>query len=534
MFAPFSRTFTWITLLLSLLLMLLAIALVNGSGLFSLFNTDALFFQSFYRDLFMEGGSLRGWNVNTAFSLVPGLVLYFGVLAIKYDVALGVVLHGMAQYALFFWGVVWFYREHRWKHDVPAMLTGMLLVCLLFFDAISSGDFYLVSVLMHPYHFGAFAMMFFVAGFNFRWLNKPSAADATWIVVLGALLTFSNRMHLTVFAGPWIITLALFAWRGKLSSRLALQNMGLNAASVALGFLLYFVVGRLGIITFAQGRPYLFENILPAFATMFREYAALFSGSWAMQLLIGLALLITIATLAHAIRWLIYPPKNGNIFLFEDLWLMFSAGFFVTVFFAPAFTGLFTGYDAIRYNMFVLMLPLANLGVFAGRYLPHTRLRFRLTTLAFLLLFMVFAGAGLDRAMRERPQERLRQVLAYTPSKARCLDELSKSYRMKNGIGIYWDARPISLFSKKNIRVMQVHHDLSLYELGTTLAWYYPLKEGKPQPVFNFIVHNPDIDLSFLDQHFHGRVDTLKLQQCTIYLVPDFTFGEDRQVRERD
>ena len=528
-----NRLLPGLAALTGLALMLLSLGHTGPRDLFSFINADSMYFHAMYNDLLVEGNCLWGWDLNTTFNLMPNALLYILALLLVNDPLISQMVHGLLQYALFLWAGWYLLRSLQPRPTAAAIATALLLPAWFFINAMHHGNYFLAAQFYHPYHLGALIMSCWVAGLNLRQLQQPARRHIPWIILLVALATFSNRIFLMMFFVPWLGALGVL-WLVRPHQRSALlRNGAWNTLGVAAGILLFILVKNIRGLSFQPTRMFSWDNVWPSFQALWNTYLDFFLRS---PVLGGIMLLSLAAYAAIAVKTLRQlrgdtapgqAPGSMLYFLLFTLWLV------PVVFIAPAANGMFFSMASARYNFFVmvwLMLCAAPLmqGLWQGR--PWQSIPHRSIFWATLLLTL---GSAAWLLRTHPPVQGLRTLAAYYPGRARCVDQATQTHQLKDGIATFWDAKPITALSREGIRVRQVYPDLRPYYLGASRNWYFPYCQSMPRPVFNFIVHDNNLDPEAIRNTFGQHIDTLNLEHCTIYLVPEFSFREDRSIHVR-
>ncbi len=522
----------WIAILLSLLLMLISLGLAGPMDLFSFLNADTLYFYSMYNDLLVEGNGLLGWDLNTTFNLVPNALLYLITLSLVNHPVIGQIIHGLLQYGLFLWAVWYMLRALKPDITEPAIAVAMLLPSWFFLNAMHSGNFFLAAQFFHPYHFGALIMTCILLGLNIRQLRSASTSRGVWILVLVALATFSNRIFLMMFVGPWVLVLAVLWWLSAAPRRRGyMLNAALNGAGVLAGILIFVGVKNIEGLSFQPTKMFSWENVGPSFKALAKAYLDFLVKSPVLGGIIIGALILFVISLVLVVRHARLVGGGRKVLPATSFhFLLFTMFFVPVVFLAPAINGMFFSMASARYNFMVMiwmMLAAAPLmqRLWRGKpwqLIPHRSI--------FLMVALATALAALLLSGGQSPGEGLRQLANYYPEKARCIDRAAKEYNLKDGVAVYWSAKPVTAFSREGIHVRQVYHNLRPYFLGASSNWYYPYKKQGPGPVFNFILHDNNLDTQAIHDTFGTRIDTLNLEGCVIYLVPDFSYRQDKSI----
>jgi hypothetical protein len=517
--------------LAGLALMLLSLGHTGPRDLFSFINADSMYFHAMYNDLLVEGNCLWGWDLNTTFNLMPNALLYLLALLLVNDPVISQMVHGLLQYAMFLWAGWYLLSSLRPRPTLAATATALLLPAWFFINAMHHGNYFLAAQFYHPYHLGALIMTCWVGGLNLRQLQHHTRRHYPWIILLVALATFSNRIFLMMFFVPWMGTLAVLWLARPRHRRTLLRNGAWNTLGVAAGILLFILVKNIRGLSFQPTKMFSWDNVWPSFQALWSTYLDFLLRSPVLGGLMLLSLAAFAAIVVKAIRELrpdpCRPEAPGGMLHFRlfTLWLV------PVVFLAPAANGMFFSMASARYNFFVmvwLMLCAAPLMQALWKGKPWQPIPHRSIFLATLLLTL---GSAAWLMRTHPPVQGLRTLAAYYPGRARCVDQAAQTHHLKDGIGNFWDAKPITALSKEGIRVRQVYPDLRPYYLGASRNWYFPFCEGMPQPVFNFIVHDNNLDPEAIRNTFGQQIDTLQLEQCIIYLVPEFTFRPDRSIQ---
>lgn len=528
----------------SLFLMLLSLGIAGGGDMFSFLNADTMFFYMLYNDLFVWGNSLLGWDLNTTFNLMPNALLYFPVLMLVNHPVWGQILHGLLQHLLFIWAAWYMLTSLRPRPSNALIGASLLLVAWFFLNAIQQGNFFLAGMFYHPYHFGALIMGCFMMGLNQRWLRRPSGGLLAAILVVGSLSAFSNRIFLVLFTFPWLLTLGVMWMMARRNGRILGRNALINAGAALLGFLLFRGLANVRGIWFASTFMFNWENIGPSFLIMYstwRDYiirSPLLGGMIVLGAVVyvwGGVLLIKNNKLKNSLQEGNGQEEHG---IFHFSFFIFNLLFVPLVWLMPVINGMVFTMAETRYNFMIIvwmllgMAPLLQL--LQGRKAAGDdgrKWRVGLQQAFFVVVLLATLGTGMWLGRGTRPVEGIRELTDYYPGRAAAIDRVAEQYGLKGGISDYWDAKPLTAFSRKGLRVVQVHPDLRPYYLAGSRNWYFPYAGNAEQPVFNFIIHFPEIIPERLTEVFGNQIDTLVLENCTLLLVPEFVFLRDRNLR---
>jgi len=522
--------------ILCLIFMFLTAALIELDRLFPFINSDSLFFQVLYQDLLVDKNPLRGWDLNTTFNLLPNAILYLVAFLVSKNPYINTLIHGLLQYSLFMIALFWLYRNIRPNATMYWHIPGLMLISLFFVDAIVINDFYIHSLFIHPYHFGAFILFFILSALSFSYLENPRRIIAFFILFICALGVFSNLLLTVMFAIPWISVLVFLKIKKQyFSSALLLKSVGLIVSGAILGIALSHWVKGMGIVYFTETNLFSWHNIAPSLRVLFETYHNILRHSTPMKFIA----VFSAIGVAFNIFWsfkvvFIDKPKLTESMerRWFNLWMMVSLVFTIGVFFAPAINGIFYDMSAIRYNFFVLILPFVNLGIVTHEFWSKKKasefVNKRASIASMALFSILFAYIVSQRDIKRLHFEKL----DFYPKIAQVIDELSCEFELKNGISLYWTAKLNTVYSRKNIRLVQVFSDLHGYSLASSRSWFAQQRPEDEIPVFNFLVYQDGIEMDRVIEIF-GKENIVEIERdgVKIIVLPDFTFEKNLIIR---
>jgi hypothetical protein len=524
--------FSAVILMISALVMI--IAGVSIEKLPPLINSDSLFFQSLYGDVIADGNTLRGWDLNTTFNLLPNAILYLVAWGVSKNPFLNTLFHGILQFSLFFVALYWFYTRVKEHAPLYWHIPGVFLLLLFFADGLIRNDYYIFSLFVQPYHFGAFIMFFILSAITLRFLRAPRWKTASLFIVLATLGVFSNRLLIIMFMIPWFGGLLIALMKKRISAALFLKHTGISAGSVLLGILLYNGIKNLRYITFTPTRPFAWENVAPAFQNMFNAYNSLLHQSIPMGFLVVFAVVFSLFTLGWCIHDLFTSKRqttDPEDDLFFSTWMWVSLAFNVIVFFTPGIMAMFQGFDTIRYNIFVIIFPPLNIGILAYHFLHQKRWADVVFKYKSMALQVIVLGLLIVLGLRIPAKDRFIEKRDYYPRTIAILDSMVDEYGLKNGVGNYWDAKFGTLFSRNGVKLRQVHFGLSSYPMASARSWYLPQRPQDDVPVFNFILFNNIATMEGIWEIFgQDRVTEVEKDGVHIVITPDFTYTRGHSI----
>lgn len=495
-------SFFWVVLL-----MFLALATADETVMLNYFHADSLYLPSIYKDLFLDGGSLRGWHLNHAPGFFPDMPLFFLLSALSggnFIVAtwlFGVVQLGLLTIALR--GIL--------KHlgIRPEIMVWMHLAIALFFvEQTLFGKFNYMAFLslMNAYHLGAFLN----AAWAWQLFLSKRKALLGLLIPLSLAAVVSDKLFVIYFLLP-AMALQGLKLRTPQGIRSNLPVLLLLISLAAGGWILSGKLANAGVysVVSADNKVAHLEGIPEAMAAFGESFARLGETSPVSAGLMVLTLLTYVYLSARYIKNAIHRDATEWETWF---WWVTSA-----ILFAPLASGAFTGLDAWRYNLPALFL----LWLVQARYVAHLgiHLWYGRKVLAGLCIVTLFITVLQTKGLKKN--------LNFYPKYVEAFDALAESHNLKYGVAEYWDAKPILMFSKQDVRVYTAFAELTPWYHVMNENWYYRQQEDPSQPVdFEFIVYSSPVQKRRADALFNQAYDSVGTDP-KILITPPFRFNRE-------
>lgn len=184
--------------------------------------------------------------------------------------------------------------------------------------------------------------------------------------------------------------------------------------------------------------------------------------------------------------------------------------------------GSYVGWDSIRYNFaFFTIAPIA-----AGVYLSYCIGR-RNAWIIRVVPVLLLATSITLLVLPNSNERTLAQYLEYYPETVSKVDEKAHLFGSRYGIADYWDAKVITMFSKKDLRVYAAFRDLACYEHVANKHWFRRSMEDPNTPAnFSFFIpnHHMTLDSVTADVVKMGNViseDPLIIETLPFKYVPE-------------
>lgn len=503
---------------LTLLLILTLFGAFDDSDYRYFFSSDTLYLPSVYQDLFVDGNTLKGWELNPAPNVFPDMIFYSILMFLvggKFMIAS--LLFAIIQYYFILFLI---YKLARFKFSKRKTLinlgVGNLLLTLFFLNYFESGNLRLAfQLLSNSYHLGSFVNTLLAVYLVLSYIKAKSIWKLTMFSLLIILASFSDKLFIAYFTG---ISLVVYLFTGVLNKFRFPRAINLlsiiTILSSVIGYSFYSFIPS-SYLTF--GTPYstsaTMESRILSFKNQWFHFYQIATETWSGFFII-LFLLITIIGLV-IIFFKTYSQKNSSFWISSILLI-----YFVGLIFIPSITGSYIGLDCIRYNINLYLLAFIVLP-FIGSHFSFQKLIIPVSSIFVVTYFtvVIFNFSSLKN---------ITNYGSHYPEVTETLDELKREYNLKNGISEYWYAKFNTMFSQENLKVYSTHFNLRGYYHVTNLNWFYSNSDGSTA-VFNFVVAENEITVEGVKKVF-DNVEVITKNGLTICLTPDFIFDKDSQL----
>jgi hypothetical protein len=471
---------------ISVFLILTAFSKIIPSHFWFFFNSDTLHLPYMYKELFVNGNGLNGWNLPASPNFIPDMLLYFILMLILGDFIMASFVFSVLQYLVILGLFAYILKQILPENTKVFAAVAGLFIMLFLFDAIFSEDFHFTFLLLsNAYHNGPFVMTLLGLVFTFRYLQSGSRNSLIAVIVVSWLAIFSDRLFIIMFSLPFIVISLIYIYSGFRNKFRPL--LGVNLIGLVLGLATTKIFVQTGYIYFAQPHKMLdLGNFTASLTILFDQlftYFLQFNFKTAI-VLFGLISVFFVCMFWVKIFYL-SKDKRGNPITIYLLFTILFSGF---VFFAPVINGNYSGWDTLRYNIGFFFLAMLNWGMIVFLLMEkgtvqsksYKKLRVIVTTLAVIAL-----SAGIYRYSIDG----VHSFFTYYPKEVKAFDDVAEKYDLKMGVGHYWIAKHTTMFSKKGVVIHPVFDDITPYYHTTNENMYYA-----DSTIYNFIVLNRFVD----------------------------------------
>ncbi len=477
------------------------------------FNPDSLYFSSLYQGLFVEGYPFKTFWLNPSILLIPDAAIYFTTMAITGDTIITTFIFGILQHLLIFIGILLIFRklfsEDSW---LLAGFAGFMMMMFLLGAILSNDIIFAAFALVSTNHVGAFVMMLFTLTLSLSYLNRPKIPTLVWIFILSMLSVFSDRIFILMYSLPilFVLTLQYINNKNRASLILSLSII----LSTSLGVLLQnFVDGR---FLYLSPTPDVisFVNILPAFKTMMADLAGFILALNTYTIIILLSLLSWILQFFISIKLI----RKGDFKSPLSFYILFSVIYIQIIFWMPVVTGTYIAKHILRYNISAFYLSMINIPIIIY-YFSSLRFNKKVITgllkITCLVLFIVFMAIGTSHLSRSG----IRNFFNYYPEFVKEIDEIATQENLLNGVGHFWISKPITTFSKNEVKIYHSWPNFVPYFHVNSRMSY----TGAGQ-IFNFAVISSFDDKNAYRKYLDVEGRTVKNGNTEVLILPPFRF----------
>lgn len=259
------------------------------------------------------------------------------------------------------------------------------------------------------------------------------------------------------------------------------------------------------------------ESIQPAFHLMMSDLRKYLIDGNIHSIIILFSLISFLLHVIFSIRII----KTGNQVTLAGYYILYSVVFMVLIFWMPVITGTYYAKHILRYNMSAFYLAMLNLPLMLSLVFDETGFLkpilqkisgFALPVLIITLLFTASVHIS---------KKGVSDFFDYYPGFVRELDEIAEGENLLNGVAHFWNAKPITIFSKQGLKVYHTFDPVVPY-YHVTSKFYYT---GANQ-VFNFIVISNFDDKTAYRKYLDHEGKMVKNGNTEVLILPPFRFDQ--------
>ncbi len=530
-FQVVNRVVFILSFLVNIILVFQIFAHISGYNIDYFFSSDSLYLASIYKDLFEDKTGLQGWNLNLAPNFIPEWPVYFLIRFLSGDFRIADVLYSV--YSVFIINLLTYgiFTKATRKTTVSYLTMANLGYTVFLFFYIFHQDFINTSYLfLTGFHGGAFIMSLVSFFLFFGYLR--SRKSVYLIILFFTVLTgiISDRLLLTLFVVPSLTSL-FFVSDVKMRNAL-LKGSIIIIVAAAFGFIGFSLLKNSSYVYIVDigYRATDISKSIPAFLSYLKVVKTVANSGGTIMLMVVLAMVSLVAgTVLSFIFVVLRKNALTNQTIEKTLVTAFVAQI-ILVTLTPILNGTFSGLAHLRYNIYAFYIAMSLL-VFILYLVTRNNKRFQYAVDGIAIILVVFALFTISANEREKDTVKgLKQVFNYYPEEVAIIDSIAHAHNLQYGVGNYWNAKSTTMFSKNNVRMYCVHHDLHPSYHVTNKHWFFRDGKGKyGMPEFNFILLN-GLKLKSVDAKLFGdKMDTIMSKNINLAIVPRFGYTKQKQ-----
>lgn len=468
------------------------------------FNSDAYYFPMMYRDIFVHGFPVDGWVVATANCFFPEMPLYFFL-----------AFFGNEIMALYIWPVlfslIWvvlasFLATNLTRIKFGEVFGVFLLISAIFLVLSAHKDqLYLkwLYSLVHPHGSTLMALSGLIILVSI--FQKPGTKKILVISLICLVATASDKLFVPLFIFP--ATLLIFFRWVLIRKRHYLFLFVSLLVCAWLGIQTMEIIKEANLIYFAS-----LKLKLKYFDFSFVPWIhSTITGLW-RDLQIPGKLVVSLSAFFGGIYLITNFGLLWKNIRTQKVYLLYFIVFIwistFCVIFSSALIGMIAYNNPVQHRylsgvytlhlLFLAIMLIRMIDVFFRKYLCF------IVPILFILITCIFISFGTYYKYQS----------IYADPLAICLDQNKEKYKLESGLADYWNAKAVTLFSKKNIMVNQVTEGIEIYHWVNNLWWY----SGKSrQPQYNFVI-TEKLDMEAIHNKFGLPDQSLECATRTIFV----------------
>ena len=467
-----------LTVLVSILFIFSIFSTLSDYDYTVFFNSDTLYLPFLYKDLFINHMGVQGWHLNPSPNFFPDMVVYFILMCLTKDFIVASFLYPLLQYIVFLVLIIKLYQLVLKSHSVLFASFSNLIFLLFFLVTFYTHDFdftfYLIST---SYHMGAFLLSFLCIILTIKYLlapNKSLLINISWISSLGII---SDRIFVVMYCIPILCIILLF--KKIYPFRKIKLILIINISAFVLGAIIFILIQNTYYISI--DRPYRimdFKNARDSFHVLSGHlFYYMKYGTYTKGIIIAsvLSFLSVLYLFLAGIR------KESQLSAFT-IYCFIAIAYTLFVFFAPVINGSYTASDSLRYNIYVFYISMLNIPLVIA-YLLTRKSERRLFSMGISGLLIICILSAFWIGFSKLSISGLHKYFNYYPKKVEQIDKIAKEHQLFYGVGNYWSAKYISMFSKCGVNILPVFDDLHPYYHAYNKHYFFAKNN-----VFNFII----------------------------------------------
>ncbi len=494
----FLHVLSFSVLILSLITFL---SVFNDWNFSNTFNADVMGVPYLFRDIFIDGGHYKDWQLSSAPTFFPDRVIYYLLFQIfKNDFLSITFVFGLIQTLSVSGLSVYIYRKLIKGNAREFSWLIPLFYSFAFFESYYILNDQMLGFLMLIFCYHTGALVCSLLSFAIVVSDLKFGIKAALLFVMAAISIYSDLLYVLMFIVPMMcLQVVQFNYKG-------FKTSALYAALILGGAIVGYLVFKLTSTNYASvDNQFDISRTKTCIALMYQQVEYEFRKVGFQSMLTYVT--FTVPIISFFIVMMFRKKLEPSLKYFIWFYIFFT----VIIIAVPLIIGSYDSMDKIRYISGAYFFSAVVLAFFSALIMSLT-LRFQWLkaglSYAVILAFFFTAYNKLDT-------KGFVNYFTYYPPKARAMDELCKEHGLTRGVSYYWNAKWASMFSRNNITVVAVYPSTNIYDYGSNREWFF-------KGTYDFVIPE-GLDSAEVRKNF-VILDTLVRPEITLLKVKKFIF----------
>ena len=504
-----------ITILVSIGTIITTFSTLSENAFTFFFNSDTLYLPSIYKDIFIDHNTLQGWHLNPSPNIFPDMIVYFIIMAFTNNFIIASFIFAILQYLFFIYLIYKLFKTIEIPEPKIVAALSNILMLLFFMVSLYSNDFgftfYLVS---NSYHTSAFLMALVCLILSIEYLKTNNYRKLIYIAIISILCIISDKLFIVLYCIPLIISMSFYLKSKK--TKQILFIVATITLTIIIGIIIFNTLKNSNYLSLGVNRMFEFKSWRDCLNILFSQmYNYIIELNFKSTIIIISLIVFVFSTIISTNKIF-----SNNKFSLYELYLIFSCIFVIVVFFTPVINGNYTGYDTLRYNIYVFYILIINSSVLVCNYIRKKNNNRIISFSIYLLLFLCTFNI-----IYQFNTKGIRNFFNYYPKDVELIDKISKTESLNCGLGNYWIAKKTRMFSKNKVKIYT--------SLDAILIWYHVSNETViKNSQFNFIISDNEKQDSIINNFFNNKTRIIKSGEIKLFITPEFIINKNTNLIE--
>ncbi len=511
----------WLSLLLLALVFVSVFGNATGNDIDGHYiNSDTLYLPSLFVDVFENGNSISDWNLNPAPNFFPDMFFYFILMKLTGSLLVSSFLYSILQIIVINLLFLRLLKRLELNYHQLMVFANLGLSLFALVELISDDFLFVFYILSNSYHTGSFVLSLIALNSVFGYLKS---SQITYLILLffTCLLGYiSDQLFVIGFVIPFVFSFMYYVLKTN-SKKSGAIIFSAAVGGLFSGSLLLKLLTSSAILQVSSPNSFFnFENSIPGFFIWINQYLIYIQEFNFISLIIVLAMFSFCLLVFDLIKN--YRSQIDAIGLVKLFFLLAIIIGYAT----PIIIGNYTGIDTIRYNfhfliVLIILLPIELHALFnTFKTNLHT-----ITSITFSVSFVV------TLAVIFFSKNDYNAYFYFYPEKARKADLFYSKTGLKYGTADYWDAKLVTMFSRKGVILRPTFNNLIPWDHVCNKNWFFEHPTTHQNLNFQFTAIDSDERITTVKTIFPNSHNQIIWIEDEAYLPhPTYLYAEDYKI----